>query len=287
MQEIEAVSVPGCSLWTARQGHGPALVCCHGGPGLWDYLAPVAEMLDDLVTVYRYDQRACGRSTGGPPYDVATVVADLDALRDHWGLSQWIVLGHSWGATLALAYCLTHPSRVRALMYLCGTGIDASWKEEYHKNQDALLTPSEQHHIADLRAQLSLVQGAEFDMVERAFCELSWSTDIADRSRAGELARQLFVDGLHINFQVNRVLGKDGDRFTEQSTIVKQVASVQLPALIVHGALDPRPARVARDLAQCMPFASYVELPHVGYLPWIEQPDLLRDVLRAFLFLLD
>ena len=56
------------SLWTVRQGHGPALVCCHGGPGLWDYLEPVAAMLDDLVTVYRYDQRSCGRSTGGPPY---------------------------------------------------------------------------------------------------------------------------------------------------------------------------------------------------------------------------
>jgi len=78
---------------------------------LWDYLEPVAAMLDDLWTVYRYDQRSCGRSTGGPPYDVATAVADLDALREHWGLSQWIVLGHSWGATLALAYGLAIPPK--------------------------------------------------------------------------------------------------------------------------------------------------------------------------------
>jgi proline iminopeptidase len=65
MQKCEIVSVPDGLLWTIRQGNGPALVCCHGGPGLWDYLAPVAEMVDDLMTVYRYDQRACGRSTGG------------------------------------------------------------------------------------------------------------------------------------------------------------------------------------------------------------------------------
>ena len=96
MQQVEVVNVPGSALWTARQGNGPALVCCHGGPGLWDYLEPVAAMVDDLMTVYRYDQRSCGRSTGGPSYDVATAVADLDALRDHWGLPQWIVLGHSW-----------------------------------------------------------------------------------------------------------------------------------------------------------------------------------------------
>ena len=283
MQECEIVSVPGSSLWTVHHGNGPALVCCHGGPGLWDYLAPVAEMVDDLVTVYRYDQRSCGRSTGGPPYDVATAVADLDALRDHWDLSQWIVLGHSWGATLALAYCLKHPSRVRALIYLSGTGIDASWKDEYHSNRVALLHPDEQRQLADLRTRLSLVQGAEFDAVERAYCELSWSTDVADRSRARELARQLFVDGLHINFQVNQILGKDGERFTQQHTTLEQIATLRIPILVIHGALDPRPARVAQHLAESIPSARYVELPHVGHLPWIEQPDLLRDILRPFL----
>ncbi len=283
MQESEIVSVPDGSLWTTHQGNGPALVCCHGGPGLWDYLAPVAEMVDDMMTVYRYDQRACGRSTGGPPYDVTTAVADLDALRDHWNLPQWIVLGHSWGATLALAYCLAYPSRVRALIYLSGTGIDASWKEEYHRNQDAQLTPPEQRQLADLRAQLSVVQGAEFDAIERAYCELSWSTDIADRSRARELARQLFVDGLHINFQVNRVLGKDGDRFTQQPIMIEQVATLRIPTLVIHGALDPRPARVAQHFAKLVPSASYLELPLVGHLPWIEQPVLLRGVLRSFL----
>ena len=193
------------------------------------------------------------------------------------------MLGHSWGATLALAYCLAYPSRVRALIYLSGTGIDASWKEEYHRNQEALLTPSEQHQLADLRAQLSVVQGVEFDTVERAYCELSWSTDIADRSHVRELARQLFVDGLHINFQVNRVLGKDSDRFTEQPTMIEQVATLRIPTLVIHGALDPRPARVAQHFAQLVPASSYLELPQVGHLPWIEQPDLLRGVLRSFL----
>ncbi|GCE29761.1 proline iminopeptidase [Dictyobacter alpinus] len=283
MQRSEIVGVLDGSLWTTRQGNGPALVCCHGGPGLWDYLAPVAEMIDDLMTVYRYDQRACGRSTGEPPYDVATAVADLEALRDHWDLPQWIVLGHSWGATLALAYSLANPSRVRALIYLCGTGIDMSWKEEYHRNQDALLTPSEHRQLADLRAQLSVAQGAEFDAVERAYCELSWSTDIADRSRARELARQLFVDGLHINFHVNRVLGKDGDRFTQQPTMIGQLATLRIPTLVIHGALDPRPARVSQHFAKLVPSASYLELPHVGHLPWIERPDLLRGALRPFL----
>ena len=52
---------------------------------------------------------------------------------------------------------------------------------------------------------------------------------------------------------------------------------------VVHGERDPRPARVARQLAEFIPSASYVELPQVGHLPWLEHPDLLRGVLRRFL----
>jgi proline iminopeptidase len=283
MQHVEVVSIAGCALWTARQGNGPALVCCHGGPGLWDYLEPVAAMVDDLATVYRYDQRSCGRSTGGPPHDVATAVADLDALREQWGLSQWIVLGHSWGATLALAYGLAHPARLRALIYLCGTGVNASWHAEYRANRAALLSPGEQRQLTDLRTCLATAQEAEFDAVERAYCELAWSTDIADRAHARELVRQLFVDGLHVNFQVNELLGNDTGRFTQQSTLPEQLATLRVPTLVIHGERDPRPARVARQLAESIPTASYVELPHIGHLPWLEQPDLLRGALRPFL----
>lgn len=253
MQQVEMVSVAGCVLWTARQGNGPALVCCHGGPGLWDYLEPVAAMLDDLETIYRYDQRSCGRSTGGPPYDVATAIADLDALREHWGLSQWIVLGHSWGATLALAYGLAHPARARALIYLSGTGVDASWHAEYRANRAGLLRLDEQRQLTYLRTRLATAQEAEFDTVERAYCELAWSTDIADRPHARELARQLFVDGLHVNFQVNELLGNDADRFTQQSTLPEQLATLLVPTLVIHGERDPRPTRVARQLGSDHP----------------------------------
>jgi hypothetical protein len=43
----------------------------------------VAAMVDGLVTVYRYDPHCCGPATGGSPHDVATAIANLDALREH------------------------------------------------------------------------------------------------------------------------------------------------------------------------------------------------------------
>src|SRR4051794_19323698 len=135
--EIALVEVRGATLWTARQGSGPPVVLLHGGPGLWDYLGPVAGMMDDLVTVYRYDQRAGGRSSGGPPHTLDAAVADLEALCRHWGHERWVLLGHSWGATLGLAYALAYPEHALALIYMAGTGIDVDWREEFHANQQA------------------------------------------------------------------------------------------------------------------------------------------------------
>src|SRR5258708_19426583 len=82
-QHVEMVSVAGGSLWTVRQGHGPALVCCHGGPGLWDYLEPVAAMLDDLVTVYPYDPPPSGPPPAAPPPPLPPPPLALATLPDH------------------------------------------------------------------------------------------------------------------------------------------------------------------------------------------------------------
>ncbi len=281
----EHVQVPGATLWTSRQGEGPPLVLCHGGPGLWDYLGPVADMVGDLATVYRYDQRACGRSTGVPGYDIATAVSDLEALRTHWGIEQWAVGGHSWGADLALAYCLEHPGRVRALVYIsnAGPGADPSWRAEYHANRDARLSLEERRRLEELEELRSRARGERWAELDREYCEIVWSVDFADRGRARELAQALFVEGIHPNYEVNRVLSVDGKRFFSDQAVGERLADVRVPTLIVHGEADPRPAWAARQLSELIPGARFVSLPSVSHVPWLERPGLLRGALRSFL----
>jgi proline iminopeptidase len=133
------IAVNGANLWVAEQGAGPALVLCSGGPGVCDYLGPVADMIDDLARVYRFEPRGCGRSSAEGPFDLPTALADLDALRDALGYERWIVAGHSWGASLALAYALEYPDRADALLYLAGGGIvnDRQWHAAYVEGRDA------------------------------------------------------------------------------------------------------------------------------------------------------
>jgi proline iminopeptidase len=133
------VAVNGAKLWVAEQGAGPPIVLCSGGAGLCDYLGPVAATVDDVAQVYRFDPRGCGRSSATPPYDMPTLLADLDALRSTMGHERWVVAGHSFGADLALAYALEHTARVRALVYISGTGVqdDRQWHAAYEAGRAA------------------------------------------------------------------------------------------------------------------------------------------------------
>jgi proline iminopeptidase len=214
---------------------------------------------------------------------VEAAVADLEALRVHWGLERWVVLGHSWGATLALAYCLAHPERVQALVYVSGVGIDTGWREEFHANMDALIPPGERQELADLRARLVSSEGDVAAALNREYCVRAWSAEMVGRENARELAQSVLVDGVQVNWEVNRVLAPEGDQFAEQSSMPERLAALRVPTLVLHGEIDPRPAWAGQCVAEHIPGAEFVLLPGVGHFVWLDSPDFLRDALRRFL----
>jgi pimeloyl-ACP methyl ester carboxylesterase len=98
---------------------GPFVALLHGGPGAAGYLAPLARELDDCFRVLEPLQRSAGRA----PLGVASHLADLHQVleRDCAGALPLLV-GHSWGAMLALAYAAARPRNVRGLVLIgCGT----------------------------------------------------------------------------------------------------------------------------------------------------------------------
>ena len=114
----------GVRLYWERYGRGsvPA-VFLHGGPGsgISDLYRTFFD--EEVNSVLAFDQRGCGRSTPSVGDDLAslthnntqTLIEDIEALREHFGFEEWIVVGLSWGATLALAYAQSHPERTTGL----------------------------------------------------------------------------------------------------------------------------------------------------------------------------
>lgn len=98
---------------------GKPIVLLHGGPGggcppfYRQYFDP------DKWRVVMFDQRGCGKSTPHAELRENTtwdLVKDIEKLRAHLGIEQWVVFGGSWGSTLSLAYSQTHPERCTGLI---------------------------------------------------------------------------------------------------------------------------------------------------------------------------
>jgi proline iminopeptidase len=282
MTEERQIPIAGGQLWSVRQGNGPAVLLCHGGPGLWDYLAPVAGMIDDLATVYHYDQRGCGRSSGGPPWTMEQALDDIEALRRGWHVDDWIVIGHSFGASLALAYGLFFPHHVRGIGYVAGTGIDPAWHKAYHQEVRRRFTDEE---YADLQARKQRYQqpgGPEKHTLFREYAERKWASDVADKHRASALLADMVNSPWLPNEDANRALGHDAARLMETPEMRDRLRTMHIPTWILHGEADPRPLRHAQQLAELLPKAQFVPLADCGHVPWAEQPEAFQERIRQF-----
>lgn len=270
----------GVRLWASRSGGGTPLVLCHGGPGLWDMFTDVAALLADRATAIRWDQRGCGRSERcAGPWTSERFVADLDAVRHHFGLERMTLLGHSWGAQLALSYTLAHPERVDTLIHVSGTGIgpDADWNPAYHANFRARLG---EHPERLARWQELTDRPALTESEDRERAVLQWTVEFEDRERARDHAAHMADPWLGINAECNRALNAERRRAWGTPELYAACQALDVPVLIVDGAHDIRPRSAVDSLERALPRGRRVILPDAGHLPWVEDPEGFRRAVR-------
>jgi proline iminopeptidase len=102
-------TVPGGKIYWRKFGSGgkTPLLTLHGGPGSsHNYLLPLQALADERPVIF-YDQLGCGRADAPEEdsvYSIQRSVDELDAVRAALGLDRVVLLGHSWGALLAVEY---------------------------------------------------------------------------------------------------------------------------------------------------------------------------------------
>jgi proline iminopeptidase len=104
-------------LFVEERGRGPAIIVLHGGPGAdHTQLLSSLEPLADEYRVVFVDQRAQGRSDAAPEdtWTIRHAAADVSALARALSLDSYAVLGHSYGALVALRHAVDHPGAAAA-----------------------------------------------------------------------------------------------------------------------------------------------------------------------------
>ena len=109
------------TLHVEQIGNAKGLPCVflHGGPG--SGCNPEHRRLfdPDRFRAVLFDQRGAGRSAPKRSLTATTtqdLVADMERIRSALGIERWMLVGGSWGATLALAYAQAHPERTLGIV---------------------------------------------------------------------------------------------------------------------------------------------------------------------------
>jgi len=245
---------PGTTIHFREAGAGPAILITHG------YSATSYMWRDTLATLtanyhaIAWDIRGHGHSDSPDDpalYSREASLEDMDALLDYAGATDAILIGHSLGGYLSLAYAVTRPERVRALV-LVGTG------PGYRKPE----ARDGWNQQAEGRARYFEKNGV--DGLETPDAHGGEHRDAAGLARAAR-----------------GILAQD------DALVMERLKEITVPALVVVGA-DDTPFRGASDyLASRLPDARLVVLEGAGHLTNLDAPEAFEDALQAFLKELD
>jgi proline iminopeptidase len=258
---------PGARLHFRSVGVGSPLVILAGGPGQdVRQLSGVVERIKDLRRCVLFDQRATGRSTveklGPDSINLEAYIADLEALRKEVKLSRMSLLGHSWGAMLALAYAVRHPGHVDELVLIDSGPIAV---ESFKLLGDVLA-----HRRALMDVQGELKEDQDLFELRPFFFDQKKAEEFAQRPRDGEVATP-------VSQWIIPDLQKRGFDLREGAK------KLRCRTLIIQGRFDAMPESLVLEANSCILGSKLVFIERAGHFPWIEQPERFGAVLRSFL----
>lgn len=259
------------------------VVVLHGGAGFtMDYLVPdLAPLAASHVLIF-YDQRGSGRSPA--PHDTVHItaakhVADLEALRAHFGIQQLTILGHSWGGELTALYAAAHPDHVARLI-LEDPGppwndprfATTAWADSTERAQI--------RRLARLAADKSLDRiatcRAYMREVLRGYFPDPYDTLAMRKMRGDVCSYPGAID------DVNAV-GALTDRSLSHQNVLEGVSAIHVPVLIITGRQDPVPWDDSRLWAEALPDARLMIVEHAGHFVHVEQPEQFYPAVNTFL----
>jgi proline iminopeptidase len=269
------------------QGHD-TLIAIHGGPGvdLESIAGDFVPLAEHHVVIF-YDQRGTGRST--LPADTTRLgadqqIADLDAVRRHFGLARVTLIAHSYGPLLAATYALAHPSSVRRMVFFGPVPPRrGDFWTRLGKTMASRLDSTQQADLAAANRRL-----ADSSADARQACRDLWA--IALRPRLAEPDRTLPLirsdlcasdpAGIRYGLTVtNRVVMASYGDWDLRS----RLRGLSVPVLVVHGEQDAIPMDLVEEWTTSLPHAQLLRVPGAGHFAYVEQPTIVWPAVERFL----
>jgi proline iminopeptidase len=273
----------GFSLHYRTVGSGVPVLLLSGGPGFEvDYMSGIAQELGSSYKCILLEQRGTGRSRPPNPtpaqMTVKLFVEDIEAVRASLNVDRLMILGHSWGGMLAMAYAAAHPDRVKSLILVDSGGMDLRFGAIFNGNLTSRASMSERRELEKAEAAIEHASDANaLNAASVAYSRLRTPFYFYDRTLADKLLATLSGDS---NQQQVFLLMRDD--LVNNYHVQTAMKSLFLSALIIQGRQDPMPETVAIEIHEAIRNSQLVFIDQCGHFPWIEQPKALYGAVRTF-----
>ena len=265
---------------------GTPALWLHGGPGSGSSAGSRRNFDPASYRVVLFDQRGCGRSrplATEPGADLsinttAHLIEDIERLREHLGITRWVVAGVSWGVTLAIAYAQRHREAVRAMVLGAVTSADRreiDWivrdmgrifPREWDSFVSLVPEPERNGNLAAAYARLLADPDPKIrDEAARSWCawedaHVSLMPGWAPDPRYDDAVFRLLFARLVTHYWGNYCFLPDGDQLARIDAIA------DVPAVLIHGRYDVSgPLDTAWHLHKAWPASRLVVLEDAGH----------------------
>jgi pimeloyl-ACP methyl ester carboxylesterase len=266
--------VDGVALHWRESGSGPAIVALHPGPGtdgamFGDWLVPLADA-HRVIALDLPDHGLSGDSRPGER-SLSGYARAVAAFADQLELAPYTLLGHSFGAFVALTQAVEIPGHAARIIASCGAA-DHRFFQGFEERVGAFGRP-------DVIAAFEDEEDAETEADVRAAWAGQMPFFCADPD--GDACRALIAQLEHVRFRPD--VAMDFDAFADYD-VSGSLADVTVPVLAIAGAQD-RATTPADTGAVAVRAADgrLVTIDGAGHFPYAEQPDAYVAAVRAFL----
>ena len=278
-QVSDSIKLSNASLYYEIKGEGLPILLLSGGPGVSSkQLAPVRDSLSSKYKCILFDQRGTGESHTSP-LDSSTInlkqsVRDISTLLEKLKIGRVTIVGHSWGAMLAVNFAIAHPTQINKLV-LIGSGVLAF--SDFDIQQDNIYARSssaEKEYAARLEDSMKTSKSRSLAVARaKQFLRLI----IYDAKKTDSIFEEIRKAACNQNMTI--LMYQDLQKINYN--VKNNIGSLNFPTLVICGRQDPIGLFPSIQLKELNNKFNIVWVEKSGHFPWLENPEsFYREVFK-------
>ncbi len=277
-QTIENIISDGHTLHLKTFGEGMPVLIINGGPGMSsEGFIPLAKIIGKSHKAIIYDQRGTGKSilntVNSTTVTMDLMLEDIETIRKHLKLNNWVIFGHSFGGMLASYYASKYPDRVKGLVLSSSGGVDLELLSNLNIN--SRLTKVQQKTFQYWSAKIANGDTTYYARLQRG--KNLAPAYLYDKSHVNAIAKRLTQGNMKINSLVWQ------DMRTAPFDCKAALQRFAKPVLIIQGEHDIIDKQISEKAHALFKNSELVILDKAAHYGWLEQPDLYFGEIQSFL----